>query len=110
MSEPKEPNEAADAPPAEGEPAAEEIESPALKALLKRSLAPEPEGPARSAAPDPKLLLGVQRKLRQRSKGKFYADGWSTTQSRVNYVLVAMIMLVTLVVVYLVLGPTGFSR
>ena len=81
-------------------------ESPALAALLKRSL------PGRTGEGDEDagaILAGVQQKLRKRSRGKFYADGWSTTQSRVNYALVAAIMLVTIVVVYLVLGPTGIS-
>ena len=86
----------------------EEEENPALSALLKRSLTP-PE-PTSESKPDAELLKNVQRKLRQRSKGKFYADGWSTTQSRVNYALVAVIMLVTIVAVYLALGPMGISR
>ncbi len=77
--------------------------APALKSLLKRSLGAD-EGVKERA-----LLLGVQRKLRQRSKGKFYADGWSTSQSRVNYALVAVIMLVTIVAVYFALGPMGIS-
>ena len=47
--------------------------------------------------------------LRKRSKGKFYGDGWSTSQSKVSYILVAGIMLVTIVAVYLAMGPTGFS-
>jgi len=81
-------------------------DSGAMAALLKRSLAaPTSEGEAR-----PDLLRGVQRKLRQRSKGKFYADGWSTTQSRISYALVAVIMLVLIAVVWLVLGPTGITR
>lgn len=91
-------------------------EDSALRSLLKRSLAvpeePKPASPAHAGPPAPSeadkaLLQAVQRKLRQRSKGKFYADGWSTTQSRVSYALVAVIMLVTIVVVYLALGPTG---
>jgi predicted nucleic acid-binding protein len=83
-------------------------EAPAVSALLKRSLAktddvlPAPER-------DAELLASVQRKLRKRSKGKFYGDGWSTTQSRLNYALIAAVMLVTIVAVYLALGPTGFS-
>ena len=83
-------------------------EAPALSALLKRSLAttddvlPAPER-------DAKLLASVQQKLRKRSRGKFYGDGWSTTQSRLNYGLVAAVMLVTIVAVYHALGPTGFS-
>lgn len=90
-----------------------EEESPALKALLKRSFAAEDDAPA-AAKPGPTdedkaLLASVQRKLRQRSKGKFYGDGWSTTQSRLNYALIAAVMLVTIVAVYLALGPTGVS-
>lgn len=106
MSDPKEPDELE-------EPPAEDGESPALKALLQRSLASdaarEPLAqPAR--AKDQALLRAVQKKLRQRSRGKFYADGWSTAQSRVNYVLVAAIMLATIVAVYVALGPTGVAR
>ena len=87
---------------------------PALSALLKRSLEPAPLSPSAEPAPDDAekdrlLLASVQRKLRQRSKGKFYADGWSTSQSRVNYALVAGVMLVVIVAVYLALGPMGIS-
>jgi hypothetical protein len=77
----------------------------AISQLLKKSLAkPEPE-----EAPVESMLPSVQRKLRQRSKGKFYGDGWSTSQSKMNYALVAVIMLVVIAVCYLALGPTGFS-
>jgi hypothetical protein len=98
--------------------AVEEVEVPALSALLKRSLTPSEPAPApdadADAAKEPSeqdraLLLAVQRKLRQRSKGKFYADGWSTSQSRVNYALVAGVMLVVIVAVYLAMGPMGIS-
>jgi hypothetical protein len=88
-------------------------DAPALKALLKRSLAAPEPADATSAKDEAEkeraLLTGVQRKLRQRSKGKFYADGWSTTQSRVNYALVAGVMLVVIVAVYLAMGPMGIS-
>jgi hypothetical protein len=89
----------------------EEVEVPALSALLKRSLEPAPsaEPVPDDAEKDRLLLASVQRKLRQRSKGKFYADGWSTSQSRVNYALVAGVMLVVIVAVYLALGPMGIS-
>lgn len=101
--------------PAPSEEAVEEVEVPALSALLKRSLQqPAPSEEAAAPAPDDAekdrlLLASVQRKLRQRSKGKFYADGWSTSQSRVNYSLVAGIMLAVIVAVYLALGPMGIS-
>jgi hypothetical protein len=94
----------------------EEVEVPALSALLKRSLtvpapapAPDADAPKEPSEQDRALLLAVQRKLRQRSKGKFYADGWSTSQSRVNYALVAGVMLVVIVAVYLAMGPMGIS-
>jgi hypothetical protein len=76
----------------------------AMRALLKRSLAPTGE------APDKPVLAEVQRKIRQRSKGKFYSDGWSTTQARVSYALVAVIMLLIVAIAYFVLGPMGFTR
>lgn len=99
--------------PAAPDEAVEEVEVPALSALLKRSLQPvEPDAaePAQDDVEKDRLLLAsVQRKLRQRSKGKFYADGWSTSQSRVNYSLVAGVMLVVIVAVYLALGPMGIS-
>jgi len=92
----------------------EEVEVPALSALLKRSLAAPVEAETATAPQEPSeqdraLLVAVQRKLRQRSKGKFYADGWSTTHSRVNYALVAGVMLVVIVAVYLAMGPMGIS-
>ena len=101
---------------ADAEANVEEVEVPALSALLKRSLA-APAAPETAATTTPQepseqdrvLLLAVQRKLRQRSKGKFYADGWSTTHSRVNYALVAGVMLVVIVAVYLAMGPMGIS-
>jgi hypothetical protein len=108
-TEPKNPE------PEELDEPVKELEVPALSALLKRSLTPAE--PARDAAEPAKeeseqdraLLLAVQRKLRQRSKGKFYADGWSTSHSRVNYALVAGVMLVVIVAVYLAMGPMGIS-
>ena len=85
---------------------AEDAKGGGVGDLLKRSLAkvddelPEP-------AKDDLLLKNVQSKLRKRSKGKFYGDGWSTSQSKISYVLVAGVMLMTIVAVYLALGPTG---
>ena len=100
-------------PDDDAEATVEEVEVPALSALLKRSLKgadPEAAEPDKADVEKDRLLLAsVQRKLRQRSKGKFYADGWSTSQSRVNYALVAGVMLVVIVAVYLALGPMGIS-
>lgn len=79
----------------------------AVRALLKRSM-----GGASGAhvVPSEKALVrGFQERMRKRSKGKFYRDGWSTTQSRVSVALVATLMLLLAVVVYLAMGPTGIS-
>ncbi len=81
-------------------------EAPAVSALLKRSLA-KTEEVVPEPAKEAELLASVQQKLRKRSRGKFYGDGWSTTQSRLSYALIAAVMLVTIVAVYLALGPTG---
>ena len=96
-----------DTPDEKPDESVEEKDEPALSALLKRSLSAEAE--KEQPIDDKKLLQGVQRKLRKRSKGKFYGDGWSTSQSKLNYALIAMVMLVTIVAVYLALGPTGIS-
>ena len=89
----------------EHEEAAEERDDDAVRALLKRSLGEV----APPEAPPPNLLRGVQQRIRSRSKGKFYSDGWSTTQSRVNYALVAALMLLVVAIAYVVLGPMGVS-
>ena len=76
-----------------------EKDDDAIRALLKRSFSePPPEAP---------VLREVQRKIRKRSKGKFYSDGWSTTSQRVSYALVAVIMLLVVAVAYFALGPMG---
>ena len=80
-------------------PTAEDV---AMRSLLKRSL-----GKGELGKP---VLHEVQRKIRKRSKGKFYADGWSTTQSRMSYALVAGLMLLIVVIAYFVLGPMGFTK
>jgi len=76
-----------------------------MRALLKRSLDTSSEVEAN----EPDLLGAVQKKIRRRSRGKFYGDGWSTTQTKISYVLIAVVMLVLVGVAYFALGPTGFS-
>jgi hypothetical protein len=75
----------------------------AMRSLLSAASIPRP-----ASAPD--LLPAVQRKIRRRSKGKFFADGWSTSQMRVSYALIAVVMLIVIGAAYVALGPTGISR
>jgi hypothetical protein len=73
-----------------------------MRDLLRSALAPPPG----AVAPD--LLNGVQRKLRRRSRGKFYGDGWSTARSpRSTYLFTSLLMLVLIGFVFLVLIPWG---
>lgn len=82
----------------------DEKEDNAMRDLLKRSLA------APATEPDKPVLREVQRKIRQRSKGKFFSDGWSTAASKVNYALVAVLMLLIVAIAYFALGPMGFTK
>src|SRR5450432_4326061 len=85
-------------------PAEVDLDADPMRALLKRSMnTPD-------VAPEKPLLKEVQRKLRVRSKGKFYGDRWSTTPQKISYALIATVMLVVIVIAYFALGPTGISR
>lgn len=75
-------------------------EDEAMRGLLKRALADDVV-----AKDTPDLLAGVQRRIRKRSRGKFFGDGWSTGQARIGYVLVALVTLVLVAVAYFGLGP-----
>jgi hypothetical protein len=88
-------------PPAP-EDASTAAEGDAISLLVKRSMMLE--GSRREGDSPPDVLRGVQRKIRQRSRGKFFADGWSTTNARFSYVLVAVVMLIILGVAYFALA------
>ncbi len=90
-------------PPGGGDP--DSAEDDAMRALLKRSLA----GKAAEPAAPPEILRGVQRRIRLRSRGKFYGDGWSVSRSRVSYMAIAAAMLIIIAVAYFALGPMGVS-
>ncbi len=79
-------------------PPADEEEG--IRQLLRGSLTKDSEN-----APD--VLSGVQRKLRQRSQGKFYRDGWSTSREPPiqTYLITSLVMLAFSLVVYAILSP-----
>jgi hypothetical protein len=81
-------------------PPEEEQENAAVRALLKRSLSTDA-----IAKDSPDLLSGVQKRIRKRSRGKFFGDGWSTSQARASYVLVALVTLLLVALAYFALGP-----
>jgi len=75
-----------------------------LRDMLRGALRP-PQG-----AVAPSLLRGVQGRLRARSRGKFYGDGWSTAQSpRSTYLITSIVMLAVIALAFLVLIPWGGS-
>jgi len=76
-----------------------------LKDALRGALRPPPGAVA------PSLLRGVQKKLRVRSRGKFYGDGWSTSSSpRSTYLVTSLLMLVLVAIVFFVLLPWSSSK
>ena len=85
-----------DAPPRD---TSDDLEAGSIRALLRKSSGMEPE------APD--LVAGFQRKLRKRSGGKFYADGWSTSKEPpiMTYLITSLLMLAMVFAAYAVLQP-----
>lgn len=73
----------------------------AVRELLKGALADE------DGAPD--LTRGFQKKLRERSGGKFYADGWSTVKHPplATFLITSLMMLFVLCVIYALIAPLG---
>lgn len=91
--------ERASSPDEEGDEGLDEVD---VRELLRSALAP-PKG-----AVAPELLQGVQRRIRTRSRGKFYGDGWSTAKSpRSTYLVTSLLMLVLIGFVFFVLVPWG---
>jgi hypothetical protein len=73
-----------------------------LAAELRSAL----KGAATEEAP-PDVLAGFQKKLRERSGGKFYEDGWSTSRHPpINtYLITSLMMLAVLGIIYALLAP-----
>lgn len=73
-----------------------------VRELMRMALEQPPQGEP------PDILKGVQRRLRARSRGKFYGDGWSTARApRSTYLVTSILMLVLITFVFLVLIPWG---
>ena len=84
----------ADRPPP---PSLDEVD---VRDLLRGALRPPPGSVA------PSLLRGVQHRIRTRSRGKFYGDGWSTARTpRSTYLMTSLVMLCVLAFIFVVLIP-----
>lgn len=71
-----------------------------MRSLVKGAL-----GGAPGSSPD--VLAGVQKKLRDRSGGKFYADEWSTAKPSptLTFLVTSALMFAMVLVAYAVLSP-----
>jgi hypothetical protein len=76
-----------------------DVEDERLRTALRSAL--------RGTDEPPDVLAGFQKKVRERSEGKFYADGWSTARHPpVNtYLVTGILMLLALGVIYALLAP-----
>lgn len=80
-----------------------QLDDDEVRSLLRQAMSVDRSKP-------PRVLPGVQRKLRERSRGKFYADGWSTGRSpRSTYFVTSLVMLLILVAMYFALVPMGWG-
>lgn len=77
----------------------DDLEAGSIRALLRKS--------SRMEDDVPDLVAGFQRKLRKRSRGKFYADGWSTSKEPpiMTYLITSLLMLAMVFAAYAVLRP-----
>lgn len=106
--EPPKPSENGDEPPSEREgPPSQlgdfDLDEVDVKDLLRAALRPPEED-------DDKLQRAVQRQIRKGSRGRFYADGWSTAKApKETFLVTSILMLIVLVLAWVLLGPTGFE-
>jgi hypothetical protein len=63
--------------------------------------------------PEPKpevITEGVQRRIRERTKGRYFSDGWSTsTAPKATFLVTSILMLIVLVLAWLLLTPRGLE-
>jgi hypothetical protein len=53
---------------------------------------------------------GVQKRIRDESKGRFFADGWSTSAApRATFLVTSVLMLVVVLLAYYLLSPRGLE-
>ena len=88
-------------------PGKEELEASELPQEPDDALRSMLRGALREEGPAPNVLAGVQKKIRERSKGKFYADGWSTAKHPPlnTYLITSLLMLAVLGISYALLSP-----
>lgn len=86
------------------DPAELELDDVDIKDLLRKALDPP------ASEPRSDIVTGVQRRIRERSRGRFYADGWSTTLApRATFLVTSLVMLVVALLAWYLLGPVDLT-
>lgn len=76
-----------------------ELDEVDVRDLLRSALAVQ-------APEDRRMTERIQKRIRDQSKGRFYADGWSTAYApRATFLVTAVLMLVVVVLLWILLGP-----
>ena len=76
-----------------------ESEDEVLTRLLERSLQSTP-------APGPSLLPGIQKRIRQQTRGRFYRDRWSEGKRPIPLLLMAaLLILMIIMAIFIVWQP-----
>ncbi len=61
--------------------------------------------------PDPqphRIQRGVQKRIRDETRGRFFADGWSTAAApRATFLVTSVLMLLFVIAAYALLSPRG---
>lgn len=95
------PGEPVDSP----ESARSSLDEVDVRDLLRRALDPVESDATTS------LLDDVQRRLREETRGAFFADGWGLSSSpKQTYLVTSLVLLALLMAVWLMLAPLGVHR
>jgi len=79
-----------------------ELDDVDVKDLLRKALAPPTGGKP------PNISERVQKHIRERSEGRFFATRWSTSSAPVaTFLVTSVLMLLVVLLAWLFLSPTG---